>query len=149
VQGVLDPLGGINSLWPLFGISNQLLAAIALTVATTIIIKMGRARYLWVTLVPLVWLVTTTLTAGWQKVFSADPRLGFLAHAANLDPATPSAGRLAFNDRVNAVVALVFMAVVVVVLLTAIREWYLLLRGRKAPVLSEAPYVDVGAVQAT
>jgi carbon starvation protein len=147
IQGVLDPLGGINSLWPLFGISNQLLAAVALTVATTIIVKMGRARYLWVTAVPLVWLVSTTLTAGWQKVFSPDPKLGFLAHAASLDPAAPSAARLAFNDRLNAVVALVFMAVVVVVLATAVWEWYLLLRRRKTPVLCEAPYVDIAAVQ--
>jgi carbon starvation protein len=149
VQGVLDPLGGINSLWPLFGISNQLLAAVALCVGTTIIIKMGKARFMWVTAVPLVWLATTTLTAGWQKVFAGDPRLGFLAHAASLDPNAPSAARLIFNDRLNSAVALVFMTVVVIVLLAGFREWYLLLRGRKAPVLREAPFVDIGAVQAT
>src|SRR5437870_24827 len=112
-QGVIDPLGGINSLWPLFGISNQLLAAVALSVGTTILIKMGKARFAWVTLAPLAWLVTVTMTAGWQKVFSSDARLGFLAHAASLaGSASPTAGRLIFNVRLDAGIALLFMAVV-------------------------------------
>jgi carbon starvation protein len=148
IQGVVDPLGGINSLWPLFGISNQLLAAVALSVGTTILLKAGKARYAWVTALPLVWLVSTTLSAGWLKVFSADPRLGFLAHAATVSPDTPDGARLLFNDWLNAIVALLFMSVVVVVLLAAIREWYLLLAGRKAPELHEAPYVALEGADA-
>jgi len=144
-QGVVDPLGGINSLWPLFGISNQLLAAVALCVGTTILIKMGRARYVWVTAAPLAWLVTITMTAGWQKVFSADPRLGFLAHAASLaGSTTPNAARLIFNDRLNTFVALLFMTVVTILIVTSVREWWLVLSRRKAAVVHEAPYVETG-----
>ena len=141
-QGVIDPLGGINSLWPLFGISNQLLAAVALCVATTILIKMQRQRYLWVTLAPLAWLIIVTMTAGWQKVFSSDPKLGFLSHAATLvGSSAPNAARLVFNDRLNAVVALFFMAVVAMLVFTSAREWWLVLSKRKAAVVHEAPYV--------
>src|SRR6059058_5939827 len=144
-QGVVDPLGGINSLWPLFGISNQLLAAVALCVGTTILIKMGRQRFAWVTLAPLAWLVAVTMTAGWQKVFSADPRLGFLAHAASLTgSADPAAARLIFNDRLNTFVALLFMVVVGVLILTSVREWWLVLSKRKPAVVHEAPFVETG-----
>ena len=142
-QGVIDPLGGINSLWPLFGIANQLLAAIALCVSTTIIIKMGKIRYSWVTLVPLVWLSAATLTAGWQKVFSADPALGFLAHARTLANSTsPDAARLVFNDNIDAALSIFFMVVVVVVILASAREWYLVAAKRKAPRVNEAPFVE-------
>jgi carbon starvation protein len=142
-QGVIDPLGGINSLWPLFGIANQLLAAVALCVATTIVIKMGRLRYAWVTVVPLVWLTAATLTAGWQKVFSSDPALGFLSHAASLaGSANPNASRMIFNDRLDAALALFFMAIVLVVLLASAREWYLVAARKKAPRVHEAPFVE-------
>jgi carbon starvation protein len=153
-QGVVDPLGGINSLWPLFGISNQLLAAVALCVGTTVIIKMNKARYAWVTLLPLVWLTTVTLTAGWQKVFSSDPRLGFLAHARMVEAGVAAgelpkgigsmeaAQRVLFNDRLDAIVASVFMLVVCLVIAASIREWLLILRGRKVAVLSETPFVS-------
>jgi carbon starvation protein len=148
-QGVVDPLGGINSLWPLFGISNQLLATIALCVATTILIKMNKLRYIWVTLVPLAWLVTVTMTASYQKIFHSNPRIGFLAHARMLsDPL--AAGlmepekqavtlRLIFNDRLDAVVTAVFAALALVILLESARHWWAYLLGRRQPQLREAP----------
>jgi carbon starvation protein len=142
-RGVVDPLGGINTLWPLFGIANQLLAAVALSVTTTIVIKMGKTRYVWVTLVPLVWLTAATITAGWQKIFSADPRLGFLAHAASLSASTdPNASRLIFNDRLDAAIALFFIVVVALVIGAALREWIHVLSGRKAAQVNEAPFVE-------
>ena len=141
-QGVVDPLGGINSLWPLFGISNQLLAAVALAVGTTILIKMGKARFAWVTLAPLAWLVTVTMTAGWQKVFSSDARLGFLAHAASLaGSADPNSARLIFNDRLDAGVALLFMVIVTLLIVTSLWEWWAVLTRSKPAVTREAPFV--------
>jgi carbon starvation protein len=149
VQGVLDPLGGINSLWPLFGISNQLLASVALCVGTTIIIKSGKARYAWITLLPLAWLLMVTLTAGWQKVFAADPRLGFLAHAAATGDQVaagivePSrSARLISNDRLDAVVTISFMVVTVLVVLASAREWMLILTRRKPAMMQESPFVE-------
>jgi len=153
VQGVLDPLGGINSLWPLFGISNQLLASVALCVGTTLLIKGGKARYAWVTLAPLVWLLTVTLTAGWQKIFAADPRLGFLSHAAAIAgqiaagtmDATRGA-RLIFNDRLDAVVAGFFLATTVALVIASVREWLAVVRGRKPATVRETPYVETAYV---
>jgi carbon starvation protein len=142
-QGVIDPLGGINSLWPLFGIANQLLAAIALCVSTTIIVKMGKIRYAWVPVTPLIFLTVATLTAGWQKVFSTDPALGFLAHARSLANSTsPDAGRLIFNDNLDAALSIFFMLVVVVVIFASAREWYLVAVGRKVPKVNETPFVE-------
>jgi len=149
VQGVLDPLGGINSLWPLFGISNQLLAAVALCVGTTLIIKRGKARYAWVTIVPLMWLLAVTLTAGWQKIFSPDPRLGFLSHAAtliaqvaggSLEPARGA--RLIFNDRLDALMVVIFVSVVLLVVVSSAWEWLQILRKRKPAVVRESPFVE-------
>jgi carbon starvation protein len=141
-QGVKDPLGGINSLWPLFGISNQLLAAVALCVATTIIIKMGKARYAAVTLVPLVWLVAVTFTASYHKVFDPNPRIGFLAHAQQLGAtAAGSSGRLIFNDRLDALVTGVLIIMVALILLESGLEWIRVLSGRKQAEIREAPFV--------
>jgi carbon starvation protein len=135
-QGVIDPLGGINSLWPIFGVANQLLAVLALSLGTTVLIKMGKARHMWVTLLPLAWLLAVTGTAGWMKIFSADPRLGFLSAAAAAQ--TP---RLAFNAHVDAAVTAVFLVLTVVVVLANARVWWQLLAGRRLPDLREEPFV--------
>jgi carbon starvation protein len=139
-QGVRDPLGGINSLWPLFGIANQLLAAVALCVATTIIIKMHRAKYALVTLGPLAWLVTVTFTASWHKVFDPDLRIGFLAQARQLAGAGGNA-RLVFNNRLDAVVTGVLVVMVALILLESARQWFGILSGRKESKVKEAPFV--------
>src|SRR6476661_2172367 len=150
-QGVLDPLGGINSLWPLFGISNQLLAAVALCVGTTVIIKMGKARYAWVTILPLAWLVLVTMTAGIEKIFSADPKLGFLSHAGVVSAQIASgvlpaavqtigdARRLIVNDYIDAGVAAFFLVSVVVILIASAYEWFVVLSGRKIARTTEVP----------
>ena len=151
-QGVIDPLGGINSLWPLFGIANQLLATVALCVGTTIIIKMGKARYAFITVLPMCWLTIVTMTAGLTKIFSADPKLGFLAHASMVQEklaagALPAgiksaadAGRVLTNDRVDAFVAGFFIVSVLVILVSSALEWWAVLSGRKAAVSSEVPF---------
>ena len=139
-QGVVDPVGGINSLWPIFGVANQLLAVIALSLATTILVKMGRVRHLWVTLLPLGWLLSVTMTAGYMKIFSPDPRLGFLSGAAVA--ATP---RLAFNARVDAAVTGAFLILVATVVAANARACYLLLAGRRTADLREDPFVPAAA----
>jgi carbon starvation protein len=149
--GVVDPLGGINSLWPLFGIANQLLAAVALVVATTILIKMGRLRWLWVTVVPMIWLVIVTMTASYQKIFSANPRIGFLCFAQTLGtqilagkiPPEKLADtrRIIFNQRLDAMVTAVLALMILVLIAEAMVQWYLLLSKRKPATLHETPYV--------
>jgi carbon starvation protein len=182
IQGVRDPLGGINSLWPLFGIANQMLAAIALCLATTIILKMqispkfevrspksefGKPALALTTLIPLVWLLAVTFTAGVQKIGHADPRIGFLAQAAVLQDKLPAldeglrAARAAgdveaieiaekalkanqtlrFNNRLDAFVAGVFLLLVSAVVLISVREWILLLARKKIAEVRETPPV--------
>ncbi|MCP5200311.1 MAG: carbon starvation protein A [Gammaproteobacteria bacterium] len=150
-QGVVDPYGGINSLWPLFGISNQMLAAIALCVATTVIVKSGRARYAWVTAVPLAWLVVVTSTAALAKLFDAAPRIGFLAHAADLEtrlaagtlPPEIAAAvpRLVFNDHLNVGLTTLFLVITWVLVVDTARVCHRAVRGRPTPPFSEEPYV--------
>ncbi len=150
-QGVVDPLGGINSLWPLFGIANQLLAAVALVVATTILLKMGRTKWIWVTMAPMAWIVVITMTASYQKIFDPNPRIGFLSYvnvltsqlAAGKIPAAKIADtqHLIFNQRLDAVVTAVLAAMVAVLIIEALIQWYRLLSRRAQPVLHEAPYV--------
>lgn len=152
-QGVTDPLGGINSLWPLFGISNQLLATVALCVGTTVIIKMGKVKYAFVTLIPMTWLVIVTMSAGLLKIFSEDPKLGFLSHArvlagqiasgtlpANIK-SVEAAQRMIFNDRLDAGIAAFFLISVIVILSASINEWLKVTSGRKVTASSESPFV--------
>ncbi len=150
-QGVIDPLGGINSLWPLFGIANQLLACCALVVATTILLKMGKKRYLWVTVLPMVWLFVVTMTASYQKIFDASPRLGFLANAHALEAQLASGaipaqalGRtqhLIFNNYLNVGVTAVLVGLILLLIVEAVSVWMGLLSGAKPATLNEAPYV--------
>ena len=138
-QGVIDPLGGINSLWPLFGIANQLLAATALALVTTLFVKSDRPRFAFLTLAPLVWLLAVTMTAGWQKIFAVDRHIGFLAQAEYLAgqivQGAVSAEKLRethtliFNNRLDAGVTALFMFLVAVVVLDAARVWWRTLRG--------------------
>lgn len=152
-QGVVDPLGGINTLWPLFGIANQMLAVVALIVGTTILIKMGKARYAWITLLPTVWLTTVTMTAGWQKLFHESPSIGFLA-AANKYQTAAAAGeivapaqsleemnRIVFNNQIDAVLTGIFMLLVLAIILDALRVWYKVLIKREKLPLMESPYI--------
>ncbi|KVN54458.1 carbon starvation CstA family protein [Burkholderia sp. BCCIQ04A] len=158
-QGVVDPLGGINTLWPLFGISNQMLAAIALVLGTVVLFKMKRERYAWVTIVPTAWLLICTLTAGWQKIFDANPKVSFLAHAAKLQAAVDEGKvlapaksiaqmkRIIFNDYIDAALAGLFIFVVVSI---AVYGLLAVLRARREskPTVRETPYEAMPATQA-
>lgn len=152
-QGAVDPFGGINSLWALFGISNQMLAAIALAIGTTVIIKMGKERFAWVTFIPFLWLTVTTLTAAFMKLFSSQPAIGFIAHANKyasgiargevLAPAKDMTvmRQIVFNDWLDAIVTAFFILVVVILVVNALILWYRMLIQKKTYPLMEAPYV--------
>ncbi|MGI8821613.1 MAG: carbon starvation CstA family protein [Chthoniobacterales bacterium] len=156
-QGVLDPLGGINSLWPLFGLANQLLSVVALCLGTTLLIKMRKVRYLWVTAVPLAFMCAVTFSAGLIKIFAPDPKLGFLSGATAL---TQTASGLAPEKavallrqasvwRFDALVAFGFLTLVFLILGGSLVEWWRLLRGTKAIVLHEAEFVPLPAAKST
>ncbi|WP_027409867.1 carbon starvation CstA family protein [Anoxybacteroides tepidamans] len=151
-QGVIDPLGGINTLWPLFGIANQMLAGIALLLGTTVLFKMGKKAYAWVTLVPTTWILVVTMTAGYQKLFHENPKIGFLAHAKVfkdalnqgkiIAPATTEAQmhQIITNDYVDATLCAIFMLVVLAVLISSVNLWIKVLSNKSTP-LKEAPYI--------
>jgi carbon starvation protein len=139
-QGVRDPLGGINSLWPLFGIANQLLAAVALCLATTVLIKMQRARYAPVTLAPLLWLLTVTFSAAWHKLADPEPRVGFLAQARQLSLSGGNR-KLVFNNRLDAVVTLILVFMVALIVAESARQWLQILSGKRQRQLKETPFV--------
>jgi carbon starvation protein len=151
-QGVIDPLGGINSLWPLFGLANQLLSVIALCLCTTVLIKMRKARYLFITLAPLAFMCAVTFSAGYLKIFSGDPRLGFLSGAQSLvlqaegiaDPTkTGELIRQANVWRFDALVAGLFLLLVFLIVLGSAIQWWQLARGAKPVVLRESEFVPV------
>jgi carbon starvation protein len=154
--GVIDPLGGINSLWPLFGLANQLLSVVALCLGTTLLIKMHKSRYLFVTLAPLCFMCAVTFSAGYLKVFSPDPRIGFLSGAQSLlrdtagiaDPVKAAdLARQAGVWRFDALVAVFFLVLVLMIVLGSARQWWRLLRGKKPVILYESEFVPITAAQ--
>jgi carbon starvation protein len=155
-QGVIDPLGGINSLWPLFGLANQLLSVIALCLGTTLLIKMQKTKYIFVTLVPLLFMCAVTFSAGYLKIFSADPRLGFLSGVQSLlqkakDAVDPSAAaafvRQAHVWQFDAFVAAVFLLLVFLIVVGSAIQWWQLVRGRKPVVLRESEFVPISQLE--
>jgi len=134
-QGVVDPHGGINSLWPIFGVANQLLAVMALSLATTVLIKMGRRSLVWVTLIPLGWLVVVTFSAGWIKIFSSDARLGFLTAMKEFSAAGKN--DLAATQAMNAGITAFFLILVILILAACGRIWFRKWRGKSVPPLTE------------
>jgi carbon starvation protein len=154
-QGVIDPLGGINTLWPLFGLANQLLSVIALCLGTTLLIKMGKARYLFITIVPLLFMAVVTFSAGYMKIFSPDPNLGLLASARlaiqkSAEAADAGAAavliRQATMYRIDVFVAASFLVLVLLIVIGSAVEWYRLLVGHKRIQLHESEFVPLAEV---
>jgi len=152
-QGVTDPLGGINSLWPLFGIANQLLAIIALCLGTTVLIKMHGKKYMWITILPMLWLGTVTFTSALMKIFSPLPRIRLLAAAEALEQApvivtVPGGANAAvdktliFNNYLDAFVCALFLVLVTTILIDSIRQWIGILRGTQPATSTETPFVQ-------
>jgi carbon starvation protein len=148
-------LGGINTFWPIFGVANQLLAVIALSLGTTVLLKMGRQRYAWVPLLPLAWLLTVTMTAGYQKIFAADPRLGFLKAAAVLQDKIAAGGtpkdlatwhHQVFNNQVNTAVTATFLLLVVLIVAANVRVWWKILVAKETLEPKEAPFLTEAEV---
>ena len=156
-MGTIDPLGGINSLWPLFGIANQMLAAIALCVGTTILVKTGKLKYVWVTALPLSWLIVVTSSAAWEKLFSADLRVGFLSHAGDLSDKLASgsltadmagkAPHLIFNDYLNAGLTGLFMLITWLLLADMLRIIHCVIAGKPHPESSESEHIPSRLVE--
>jgi len=153
-QGVIDPLGGINSLWPIFGVANQLLAVIALSLGTTVLLKMERLRYIWVSLLPLCWLLVVTISAGWIKIFAADPRLGFLSAVRDFSEKIAAGGSEAqlaawqhqlTNNQINAAVTGAFLVLVILVVLANMRVWWRIVVCKQHEAPKEDPFVQVPA----
>jgi carbon starvation protein CstA len=157
-QGVVDPLGGINTLWPLFGIANQMLAGMAMIFVCVAMVKMKRDRYLWIPALPTAWLLVCTMTAGWQKLFHADPKIGFLANADKFGAALASGEilppaktlqdmeRIVFNNQLDAALCVLFMSVVTLMLIFGVRA-ALVARRHAQPTVQESDYVAIDAAR--
>jgi len=155
-QGVIDPLGGVNTLWPLFGLANQLLSVVALCLCTTILIKMQKTRYVFITLAPLLFMCAVTFSAGYLKIFSPDPRLGFLSGAQSLAIQAGSNAakaaellRQAWVWQIDAIVAGFFMLFVFLIVIGSAAQWWQLIRGTKPVALHESEFVPVRQLEAT